>query len=237
MNAPANFQRFMEECLGELRDNIAIPYLDDVIVFSRSFQEHLQHLRTVLRRLKEHGVKLKPRKCHLFKREVCFLGRIVSEEGHWIDPKGIKAVASLASKKLRTVSEVRQLAGLLSYYRQYIPDFAKISKPLYELLNKSSTSVPSRETLRKRTSAKSHQLPSSTPITWTREHEQSLETLINYLTNPPIMAYPDYNKPCVVHTDACNHGLRAVLYQKQDDKNRVIAYASRTLTPAEKNYW
>ena len=112
MNAPANFQRFMEHCLGDLRDDIAIPYLDDVIVFSRTFNqinEHVDHLRRVFRRLREHGVKLKPQKCNLFKREVCFLGRIVSEQGYTMDPKGIEAVESLKDTKPTTIGEVRHL--------------------------------------------------------------------------------------------------------------------------------
>ena len=109
MNAPANFQRFMEHCLGDLRDEIAIPYLDDVIVFSGTFKEHVDHLRRVLRRLREHGVKLKPQKCNLFKREVCFLGRIVSEQGYTMDPKGIEAVESLKDTKPTTIEEVRHL--------------------------------------------------------------------------------------------------------------------------------
>ena len=124
MNAPASFQRFMEHCLGDLRDEIAMPYLDDVIFFSRTFNEHADHLRKVLRRLREHGIKLKPRKCHLFKREVCFLGRIVSKQGYTMDPKGIEAVKSLKYTKPNTIGEVRHLVGLLRYYRRYIPNFA-----------------------------------------------------------------------------------------------------------------
>ena len=124
MNAPANFQRFMERCLGELRDKIATPYLDDVIVFSKTFEEHMEHLRTVLRRLREHGVKLKPCKCKLFQREVRFLGRIVSEEGYRMDSASVKAVTELKESQPKTVGEVRQITGILSYYRRYIPNFA-----------------------------------------------------------------------------------------------------------------
>jgi hypothetical protein len=128
MNAPANFQRFMEHCLGDLRDEIAIPYLDDVIVFSRTFNEHVDHLRRVLRRLREHGVKLKPQNWNLFKREVCFLGRIVSEQGYTMDPKGIEAVESLKDTKPTTIGEVRHLVGLLGYYRRYIPNIPQTVK-------------------------------------------------------------------------------------------------------------
>ena len=110
--------------MGELRDKIATPYLDDVIVFSKTFEEHVEHLRTVLRRLREHGVKLKPRKCKLFQREVRFLGRIVSEEGYRMDPASVKAVTELKESRPKTVGEVRQITGILSYYHRYIPNFA-----------------------------------------------------------------------------------------------------------------
>ena len=235
-NASANFQRYMEHCLGELRDEIAIPYLDDVIVFSQSFEEHVEHMRKVLKRLRQQGIKLKPSKCKLFRREVCFLGRIVSKDGYRVDPSGITAVTTLAEKKPRTVGEVRQLIGFLSYYRRYIPNFACLAKPLYGLLNTPKPESTPKHTVRRASDKRNGQLPSATPITWTKTHQQSLRELIGYLTNPPIMAYPDYEKPFIVHTDACNDGLGAVLYQRQDGKTRVIAYASHTLTPAEKNY-
>ena len=151
---------------------------------------------------------------------VCFLGRIV--------PKGIEAVESLKNTSPKTIGEVRYLVGLLGYYRRYIPNFARSAKPLYDLLNTSHST--------RTTNSKSGHLPSSTKIHWTQKQQESSETLIGYLTRPPIMAYPDYTQPYIVHTDASNDGLGAILYQKQDGKMRVIAYASRTLTPAEKNY-
>ena len=112
-NAPASFQRFMEHCLGDLRDEIAIPYLDDVIVFSQTFDEHAEHLRKVLRRLRERGVKLKPGECKFFKREVSFLGRVVSKDGYTIDPKNIKSVVSLSKRTPRTVGDIRKLLDYL----------------------------------------------------------------------------------------------------------------------------
>ena len=227
MNAPANFQRFMEQCLGELRDRIATPFLDDVIVFSKTFEEHVEHLRTVLRRLREHGVKLKPRKCKLFQREVRFLGRIVSEEGYRMDPASLKAVTELKESRPKTVGEVRQITGILSYYRRYIPNFARIAKPMYDLITTTETKNPK----------KNGQIPSKTPVQWTDKQQNSLETLIDHLTSPPIMAYPNFSQPYIVHTDASKEGLGAVLYQKQDGHSRVIAYASRSLSVAEKNYY
>ena len=228
MNAPANFQRFMERCLGDLRDEIAIPYLDDVIVFSKTFEDHVEHLKTVFRRLCEHGVKLKPRKCKLFQKEVRFLGRIVSEEGYRMDTDGIRAVTELKNKRPKTVGEVRQITGILSYYRRYIPNFARIAKPMYDLITATET---------KHNSKKKGQLPSKTPVRWMVQHQNSLEKLIDYLTSPPIMAYPDFSKPFIVHTDASNEGLGAVLYQRQNGSPRVIAYASRSLSASEKNYY
>ena len=119
-NAPAQFQRYMEDYLEGIRDEISIPYLDDITEYSKTFEEHVENLRTVLRRLRKHGIKLKPNKCHLFQREVRYLGRIVSQSGHRIDPESTKAVTSLKESRPKTVGEVRKLTGLLSYYRRYI---------------------------------------------------------------------------------------------------------------------
>ena len=109
----------MENCLGDLRDTVCVPYLDDVIIFSASFEEHVEHTRKVLRRLREHEVKLKPRKCKLFKRKVVFLGRVVSEEGYKLDPSSIKPVLSLKESSPKTVNEVRKRMRFLNYYCRY----------------------------------------------------------------------------------------------------------------------
>ncbi len=228
-NAPGEYQRFMERCLGELRDTICMPYLDDVICFSKTFEDHLDHLRKVFRKLREHGVKLKPKKCKLFKHEVSCLGRIVSADGYRLDPTGIESVKSIVKNTPKTVGDVRKLLGLLGYFRRYIKDFARIARPLFQLLNAPKT--PDRKTTNNR-----GQLSSKTPISWDSSHQSALESLITYLTTPPILAYPDYTKPFVLHTDASEQGLGAVLYQKQDGVMRVIGYGSRTLNKAERNY-
>ena len=229
-NSPASFQRFMEIC---------IPYLDDVIVYSKTFEEHVENLRTVLRHLRKHGVKLKPRKCSLFQREVCFLGRIVNQDGYSIDPQSTKAVTSLRESPPKTVGEVRKLTGLLSYYRRYIQDFAKTAKPLYDLLKEpDKKGQPQQRTQRGKTGPVKHkgQVSSRERVNWTSEHQAGLDQLITAISSPPVMAYPHYTQPFILHTDASEQGLGATLYQKQDGRLRVIAYGSRALTAAEQNY-
>jgi len=128
-NAPAAFQRFMNDCLVGLVDEICIPYLDDVLVFSSSFEKHLADVRTVLQRLKSKGIKLKPRKCELFRREVKYLGTLVSEEGYRVDPADKDAVLCFKDKTPTTVGELRKMLGFLGYYRRFIPDFSRKAKP------------------------------------------------------------------------------------------------------------
>lgn len=233
-NAPAAFQRSMEEMLSSLRDECCIPYLDDVLCYAKTFEDHVQVLRRILRALQRHGVKLRAAKCELFKKEVRYVGRLVSAEGVRIDPKDLEAIQALRSKTPSTVGEVRKLLGFLSYYRTYIQDFSRVAKPMYELLQAThpATGVPQLKTKK----GKGAQLPSRTPVQWRQEHQRSLDQLIHTLSKPPVLTYPDFELPFVLHTDASEQGLGAVLYQRQGGKLRVIAYGSRTLTPAERNY-
>lgn len=165
-NAPAAFQRSMEEMLDTLRDECCIPYLDDVLCYSRSFEEHVQVLQRVLQALQSHGVKLRPEKCELFRKEVRYVGRLVSADGVRVDAKDIEAVQALKKKMPETVGDVRRLVGFLSYYRAY---FSQIASPLYELLQVKSSSSPVR---RARGKIKGPQLPSRTQVEWTSEHQQ-----------------------------------------------------------------
>lgn len=232
-NAPATFQRSMEEILSSLRDDCCIPYLDDILCYSKSFEAHVEVVRKVLQALQVHGVKLRPEKCELFRAEVRYVGRLVSAEGVRVDPKDLEAVLALKAKSPQTVGDLRRVLGFLSYYRSYVQNFSRIAQPLYELLQVKS-SEQSAHSRQSRT--KGPQMPSKAPINWTPEHQRVLEQLVDMLTHPPVLAYPDFDQPFVLHTDASEQGLGAVLYQQQNGKLRVIGYGSRTLSPAERNY-
>ena len=238
-NAPGEFQRFMENCLHDFRDDFCAPYLDDVIIYSKSFGEHVEHVRQVLRRLHDNGIKLKANKCNLFQKEVCYLGRIVSEDGYRIAPECTKAMEELKSHEPKNVGDVRKLLGLLGYYHCYIENFSRIAKPIYDLL-KTDVSAQNPKVQPSKTKTKKplkkFQVPSKTAVIWEEQHRKALNFLIDCLTSPPVMAYPDFSLPFILHTDASEEGLGAVLYQKQNGKMRVIGYASRTLNPAEQKY-
>ena len=239
-NAPVAFQRCMEGVLDGLRDECCSPYLDDILCFSKTFRDHVDDLRQVLCRLREHGVKLRPNKCELFKSQIRYVGCLVTSEGIQIDPKDLEAVQHLKEREPKNVGEVRALLGFLGYYRTFIQDFSRIARPLFKLIDSTSessqTASSERSSKAKPKVLQSGQLSSKTPIQWTPEHSAVVPRLVDMLISPPILDYPDFNLPFVLHTDASNEGLGAVLYQQQGEKLCVIAYGSRTLTPAEKNY-
>lgn len=223
-----------------MRDVCSQPYLDDNLVHSKTFDDHLQDMREVLHRYQAHGVKLTPKKCKVFKDKVKFLGKIVSKDGYCMDPAEIAAVQALKDHRPETVGGLRKMLGFLSYYRQYIPNFSRIAKPLYSLLcseKKAGSRVQELKGSRSRGKLKkSDQSPSSQQITWTETHQEVLCQLLEYLLSPPLLGYPDFEKPFVLHCDASQEGLGAVLYQRQQGRLVVIGYGSRTLTAPEKNY-
>ena len=222
-NAPATFQRLMTMCLGELNYSTCLLYLDDIIVFSSTFDEHIERLDQVFTCLLQHGLKLKPQKCHLLQSEVKYLGHIVSSKGVSTDPEKIEQVREWPTPT--THKELRSFLGFTGYYRRYVNGYAKIVAPLYKL----TAGNPTRR--------KGKQAPTKPPpYIWTKETQASFDQLKQVMISAPILGYADYKKPFLLQTDASGVGLGAVLSQIQDGQERVIAYASRGLNPAESRY-
>ena len=234
-NAAAAFQKYINTALAGLIDKICLAYLDDILIFGMTFEEHKRNLRTVLIRLKQKGVKLRVSKCEFVKPEVRYLGRLVSAEGYRADPEDVKALEKFRVAP-KTVGEVRSLLGFLGYYRSYVRDFAKILKPVYDLLKLDNEAEGTGSG--KATSGRGKGYNKRMAVRWTSELQALVDRVINTLQSPAVMAFPDFDAPFILNTDASAVGLGAVLYQKQGENklNRVISYASRTLTPAERNY-
>lgn len=218
-NAPATYQRLQEQCLGDLHLKICFIYLDDLIIFSKSFREHLNRLQQVFQRIRDYGLKLSPKKCSLLMKKVKYVGHIVSEHGVEPDPDKLAKVKNWPIPQ--NPEEVRQFLGFAGYYRKFIHDFSKIARPLLDIMA---------------TGKKSRSKKVDPKWRWEKEQQTSFDLIKQKLTSPPVLGYPDFDKPFKLHTDACQTGLGAVLYQEQDGMDRVIAYASRGLSKSEKNY-
>lgn len=220
-NAPATFQRLMQATMSDLVFQIVLVYLDDLLVFSSTLSEHLVRLETVLKRLRETGLKVKVEKCHFLQPEVRFLGHQVSAEGVGTDPDKISAIRNWPVPS--TARELRSFLGLCSYYRRYILGFSQIAGPLHDVVNGC---------MQDRSGTRANQLLKTA---WTPQCLQAFEQLKEKLTCAPILGYADFTRPFILETDASGLGIGAVLSQEQGGKKKVIAYASRRLRGAEKN--
>ena len=216
-NTPATFQRLMESCLSDLHLNWCIIYLDDVIVFLKTPEEHIARLEAVFKKISDAGLKLKPSKCKFFKKRIHYLGHIVSNKGIETDPKKIEAIVNWPSP--RTVHEVRKFLGFTNYYRKFVYKYAQIARPLNKLISGENAKKKHKK------------------FEWGDEQEQAFQKLKEACTKTPVLAYADYEKSFQLNTDASELGLGSVLYQQQEDGTFcVIAYASRSLSKTEKNY-
>ena len=214
MGAPSSFQRLMSAVLAELQWESAIAYLDDVIVHSKTWEEHLNKLRIVCQRFKDHNLTLNPEKCQFGHREVQFLGLCISGDGSRPNPEKIAAIRELPSPT--TLKDLRGVLGSLSYFRRFIPNFADTAKPLYRLLEKHNTG--------------------NKHFQWSPQCEQAYQKLKEQLCQAPVLAFPNFDKPFILTTDASLVGIGGVLTQKTVEKERPIAFFSRTLNKAEQNY-
>ena len=231
-NAASTFERCMESVLRGCQWKTCLIYLDDVIVFSRSFTEHIQRLSEVLEKLQDAGLKLKPSKCHFFQKSVVFLGHLVSNHGVTTDPAKIEVLQQWPVPK--NIRDVRSFLGFCSYYRRYVPHFYEVSSPLSNL-----TKSESRKSFK-----------------WTSECQESFDKLIDNLSTACTLAYPRDEGLFILDTDASEIGIGATLSQLQgtDKENdfpkkqqtslekkfggeeKVISFGSRSLSKEERNY-
>ena len=225
-NAGASFCRLMEMCIGDQQYVTLLFYLDDICIFAETADQMLDRIEFVFSRLKEFNLKIKPKKSHFFQTSVTFLGHILSADGVSPNPEKVAKIKDWPTPK--TPKEVHSFVGLASYYRRFIPNFAKWAGPLHALIVPASFKQKIR-----RGEMKKSDLPE---FQWTPACQEGFDQLKKALTEAPVLAYPDYSKPFILETDASLKGLGAVLSQKGDDNEiRVVAYASRSLRPSEKS--
>ena len=210
-SAPATFQRVMDTVLAGLKWQTCLVYLDDVVVFASSFEEHLRRLETVLQAIKTSGLTLKPEKCRFAYDELLFLGHVINKSGVRPDPQKTAAISNFpppADKKA-----VRRFLGVCTYYRRFVKNFSRTAEPLTYLTK------------------------ADVEFKWETPQIEAFEELKRRLQSPPILAHFDENADTEVHTDASSVGLGAVLVQRTDGLERVVSYASWSLSNAETNYF
>nr|AAV32171.1 putative polyprotein [Oryza sativa Japonica Group] len=205
-NAPAFFMNLMNKVFMEYLDKFVVVFIDDILIYSKTKEEHEEHLRLALEKLREHQLYAKFSKCEFWLSEVKFLGHVISSGGVAVDPSNVESV--LSWKQPKTVSEIRSFLGLAGYYRRFIENFSKIARPMTRLLQKE------------------------VKYKWTEDCEQSFQELKKRLVTAPVLILPDSRKGFQVYCDASRLGLGCVLMQE----GKVVAYASRQLRPHENNY-
>ncbi|MDI9312181.1 MAG: reverse transcriptase domain-containing protein [Limnohabitans sp.] len=209
-NAPPTFQRAMDSVLCKLKWNICLVYLDDILIFSRDFDTHLERLELVFNALDEGNLKLKPSKCHFAMPEVSFLGHVIADSGIRPDPSKIEKLQKFEQPK--NSKDVLSFLGLINYYRKFVPNLYKLEKPLRNLTLKNAEFV------------------------WTDECSYCFDNLKFLLTTSPILAHFDERLPIILKTDASGIGVGVVLSQVHPEGERVVAYDSHCFAKAERNY-
>ena len=209
-SGPAFFSQLMNKVLQGIQHKFTLSYLDDILIYSKTWDEHLEHIQAVFDRLRDAGLKLKMTKCEFLKQEVKYLGHVISASGVKPDPEKVKAIQMLAPPE--NAKDVRTLLGMCGFYRKFISNFAKIAKPLTELTKKNR------------------------PFIWTEQCQTAFETLRSALTHAPILAFPDINKPYKLYTDASNCAIGAALVQESAIGERVVQYLSHQLNETQQRW-
>lgn len=215
-NAPAIFQRAIDDVLRQYIGKICYVYIDDVIVFGRTFEEALKNLETIMKALNDANLKIQLDKSEFLHCEIEFLGYVIGSEGIKPNPQKIEAIQKYPPPT--TIKELRSFLGMMSYYRRFVKDFARIAKPLTNLLRGENN------------------ISSSRKIDLNETETNCFEKMKSLLSSTDILAYPDHSKPYILTTDASDFAIGAVLSQGEIGKDRPIHFASRSLTRAEEKH-
>ncbi len=212
-NAPAVFQAFINDVLREMLNRFVFVYLDDILIFSDSLQEHIDHIQQVLKKLLENHLFVKLEKCEFHVSQVSFLGYVVSQEGIQMEPRKVSAITNWPQPK--TLKQVQRFLGFANFYRRFIHNFSTIAAPISALTKGSPTRIQ-----------------------WTAEALESSDRLKKLFSSAPILLHPDPELPFIVEVDASEVGVGAVLSQRSVSDNRVrpCSFFSRSLSSAERNY-
>ena len=210
--APASFQRMMDLVVDGMQD-FAAAYLDDLVVYSDSWEDHLEHLKMMLQKLREAGLTVKPRKCQFGMDHCVYLGHVVG--GGKIQPEASKIDVVDSFVVPTTKKQVRAFLGLTGYYRKFIPNYASVAAPLTDLTKKTA--------------------PNN--VCWNQQCDKAFKELKRLLCTSPVLRNPDFSRRFILQTDASDRGVGAVLSQK--DKNgeeHPVGYFSKKLLPREERY-
>ncbi|KAL0195094.1 hypothetical protein M9458_008666, partial [Cirrhinus mrigala] len=212
-NSPSYFQAFVNDVFRDMLNRWVIIYIDDILIYSNSYSDHVQHVRAVLQRLIEHQLYAKEEKCDFHQQSISFLGYVISPEGIAMDETKVNAVRNWP--RPRTIKELQRFLGFSNFYRRFIRNFSTVAAPLSSMLKQGKTR-----------------------LTWTPSAIQAYDELRQRFTTAPILHHPDPNLPFLVEVDASSTGVGAVLSQRQGQPPKTFpcAYFSHKLSPAERNY-
>jgi hypothetical protein len=219
-NAPATFQSYINNALRGYVDDFCVVYLDDILIYSRNEEKHIQHLEKIIERLRQSELYANPKKCSFFQAEIKFLGYLINAEGVRMDTKPAEAMREWKNHPPRTYWDIQVFLGFCNFYRRFIHQFSQIVKPILHLLR----------------DMKKGWKPSLIGQDWQEPQQQALEELINRFTTAPILRHYDPNLPLCLEADAYHAALAGILSQRYEDGWHPIAFYSRKFTPTEWHY-
>jgi len=216
-NAPSTFQRLMDKVIKPEYRKFVESYIDDIIIHSNTWEEHLEQVEKVLQLFIDHDLTVKLSKCNFFQAVVRFLGHLITHNSLKINPAITEVVKKwqkpITNNRKQYIKAIRSFLGTVGWYRKFIPHFSDLARPLHDL-----TKVDAK-------------------LEWTEVHQHAFEQLRDALINAPVLLAPDSSKDYLLHTDASKFAIGAILQQQDKDNNyRPVAYYSRTLNPAQRNY-